>query len=154
MAGKLSPDFKDLLSEFNAHHVEYLVVGAYALAAHGRVRATGDLDVWVRPDVANARKVLNALAAFGAPLQDLTESDLAQPGVVYQIGVAPLRIDVLTAIDAVDFDDAWKQRITTLFAGQAVSVLSAGHLIQNKRAVGRSQDIADLEWLEKNTPGT
>ena len=147
----MSPDFKDLLSEFNAHRVEYLVVGAYALAAHGRIRATGDLDVWVRPDAANARKVISALVAFGAPLQDLTESDLAQPGLVYQIGVAPLRIDVLTAIDAVDFSDAWQQRITTSFAGQAVPVLSATHLIQNKRAVGRSQDLADVEWLEENS---
>ena len=73
----MSPDFKDLLSAFNAHHVEYLVVGAHALAAHGHVRATGDLDVWVRPEAANARRVIAAWRAFGAPLQDLTEADLA-----------------------------------------------------------------------------
>lgn len=145
----MSPDFKDLLSEFNAHGVEYLVVGAYALAAHGRVRATGDLDVWVRPEPGNAKRVLSALAAFGAPLQDLTEQDLRSPGVVYQIGVAPLRIDVLTGIDAVEFEEAWRERIVTRFAGQSVSVLSAAHLIRNKRAVGRAQDIADLEWLER-----
>ena len=102
----MSPDFKDLLSEFNAHGVEYLVVGAYALAAHGRVRATGDLDVWVRPEPGNAKRVLSALGAFGAPLQDLTEQDLCRSGIVYQIGVAPLRIDVLTGIDAVEFEEA------------------------------------------------
>lgn len=146
----MSPDFKDLLSAFNAHGVEFLVVGAHALAAHGHVRATGDLDVWVRPDPANARRVLKALAAFGAPVQDLSEDDLARPGLVFQIGVAPLRIDVLTAIDGVQFDEAWTDRFIATFAGENVSVLSAAHLIRNKRAVGRAQDLADLEWLEKN----
>ena len=144
----MNPDFKDLLSEFNAHGVEYLVVGAYALAAHGRVRATGDLDVWVRPEPANAKRVFSALAAFGAPLQDLTEQELRSPGIVYQIGVAPLRIDVLTGIDAVEFEEAWRERFVTRFADQSVPVLSVAHLIRNKRAVGRAQDIADVEWLE------
>ena len=145
----MSPDFKDLLSSFNARGVEYLVVEAYALAAHGRVRATGDLDVWVRPEPVNAKRVIEALAAFGAPLQDLTESDLARPGLVFQIGLAPLRIDILTSIDGVDFDEAWAKRVSTRFADQPVSVLSAEHLIRNKRAVGRAQDLADLEWLER-----
>ncbi len=145
----MSPDFKDLLSEFNAHGVEYLVVGAYALAAHGRVRATGDLDVWVRPEPDNAKRVLCALVAFGAPLQDLTEQDLCHAGIVYQIGIAPLRIDVLTGIDAVAFDEAWPARITARFAGLSVPVLSVAHLVRNKRAVGRPQDLADLEWLER-----
>ena len=145
----MSPDFRDLLSEFNAHGVEYLVVGAYALAAHGRVRATGDLDVWVRPEPGNAKRVLSALSAFGAPVQDLTEQDLRSPGIVYQIGVAPLRIDVLTGIDAVEFEEAWRERIVTRFADLSIFVLSAVHLIRNKRAVGRAQDIADLEWLER-----
>jgi hypothetical protein len=145
----LSPDFKDLLSEFNARGVEYLVVGAYALAAHGRVRATGDLDVWVRPDPDNAKRVISALVAFGAPLQDLAERDLVRPGLVFQIGVAPLRIDVLTGIDGVEFEEAWRERITTRFAGESVPVLSVAHLIRNKRTVGRAQDIADLEWLER-----
>lgn len=145
----MNPDFKDLLSAFNAHGVEYLVVGAYALAAHGRVRATGDLDVWVRPEPGNATRVCSALAAFGAPLQDLTEQDLRSPGIVFQIGVAPLWIDVLTGIDAVEFEEAWQTRFVTRFADQSVPVLSAAHLIRNKRAVGRAQDIADLEWLER-----
>jgi len=146
----LSPDFKDLLSAFNAHGVEYLVVGAHALAAHGRIRATVDLDVWVRPKAENARRVMQALAAFGAPLQELTQSDLTQPGVVFQIGVPPVRIDVLTAIDGVEFEDAWRERYSTTFAGEPAAVLSVAHLMKNKRAVGRAQDLADLEWLEKN----
>lgn len=146
----MSPDFRDLLFEFNAQGVEFLVVGAYALAAHGHVRATGDFDVWVRPAPANAKRVVAALIAFGAPVGDLSEDDLCLPGTVFQIGVAPLRIDVLTAIDKVEFDEAWAERFATRFAGQAVPVLSIRHLIRNKRAVGRTQDLADVEWLEKS----
>jgi hypothetical protein len=123
----VSPDFKDLLFAFNAHGVEYLVVGAQALAAHGRVRATGDLDVWVRPEAANAKRVIEALRVFGAPL----------------------RIDVLTSIADVAFDEAWADRMTAKFVDLSVPVLSAKHLIKNKRAVGRTQDLADLEWLER-----
>lgn len=137
------------MSEFNARGVEYLVVGAYALAAHGHVRATGDLDLWVRPDAGNAKRVIEALAAFGAPLGDLGAADLSRPGLVFQIGIAPLRIDVLTSIDGVEFGEAWAERLTAKFAGLAVPVLSTRLLIRNKRAVGRAQDIADLEWLER-----
>ncbi len=145
----MSPDFRDLLSAFNAHGVEYLVVGAHALAAHGHVRATGDLDVWVRPESANAKRVMEALRAFGAPLQDLTEADLTRAGTVFQIGMAPFRIDVMTGIDGVAFDEAWAQRLRANFANLPVAVLSAKHLIKNKRTVGRAQDLADVEWLEK-----
>ena len=104
----MNPDFRDLLAEFNAHGVEYLVVGAHALAAHGHVRATRDLDIWVRPERQNAQRVLRALASFGATLHELTEEDLTQPGLVYQLGVPPVRIDVITAIDGVGFADAWR----------------------------------------------
>ncbi|OGQ24751.1 MAG: hypothetical protein A3C54_05760 [Deltaproteobacteria bacterium RIFCSPHIGHO2_02_FULL_60_17] len=123
------------------------MVGAHALAAHGHVRATEDLDVWVRPEGENAKRVLDALRAFGAPLHDLTEKDLTTPGVVFQIGVAPLRIDVLTAIDGVDFAEAWPSRLVAKFADQTIAVLSKEHLIKNKRAVGRTQDLADVERL-------
>ena len=145
----MSPDFKDLLSAFNAHRVEYLVVGAHALAAHGHVRATGDLDVWIRPEAANAKRVIAALESFGAPLHDLTETDLIRPGTVFQIGVAPIRIDVLTSIDGVAFEEAWEDRMTAKFVDLPVPVLSARHLIRNKRTVGRPQDLADVHWLEK-----
>ena len=144
----MNSDFKDLLSAFNANSVEYLIVGAYALAAHGRVRATGDIDIWVRAAPENARRVMKALAEFGAPLQDLNEHDLAHPGLVFQIGIAPLRIDILTGIDGVEFNDAWAARLNIQFADQPVGVLSQAHLIQNTRTVGRAQDLADLEWLE------
>ncbi|MGI9304617.1 MAG: hypothetical protein ACR2RB_18215 [Gammaproteobacteria bacterium] len=145
----MSRDFRDLLAAFNAHGVEYIVVGAHALAAHGHVRATKDLDIWVSPNLRNAQRLIKALKAFGAPLHDLTESDLAEPGVVFQIGVPPVRIDLLTAIDGVDFDEAWPDRVRTTFIDEPTAVLSRHHLIQNKRAAGRTQDIADVEWLEE-----
>lgn len=145
----MNQDFRDLLSEFNAHKVEYLVVGAHALAAHGHVRATKDLDVWVRPSTDNATNCLKALASFGAPLTDLKERDLSTLGTVFQIGVPPFRIDVLTMIDGVEFSDAWKDRLETTFTGEPTWVLSRNHLIANKRASGRLQDLADVEQLEK-----
>lgn len=101
----MNQDFRDLLAEFNTHDVEYIVVGAHALAVHGHVRATKDLDVWVRPELDNATRVIAALRAFGAPLQDLSESDLAVAGTIFQIGVAPIRIDVITTIDGVEFGE-------------------------------------------------
>ena len=143
----MNTDFSELIAEFCAHHVDFLVVGAHALAAHGHVRATKDLDVWVRPTIANGSRVLSALRAFGAPLHDLTAEDLATPGVVFQIGVAPIQIDILTAVDGLNFDVAWSGRVGSEFGGQQVFVLSREHLIANKRASGRLQDLADVERL-------
>ncbi len=144
----MNRDFKDLLSAFNAQKVEYLVVGAHALASFGHVRATKDLDIWIRPTPENAKNVVRALRSFGAALQDLTEDDLAKPGTVFQIGVAPIRIDVLTSIDGDDFAEAWPTRIQTTFAGEPGAVISREHFIQNKRASGRAQDLADIKRLE------
>ena len=118
----MNSDYRDLIAEFNAHGVEYIVVGAHALAAHGHVRATKDLDVWVRPSAENAPRVIAALRAFGA-LHDLTVEDLASPGVVFQMGVEPVRIDVITDIDAVKFEEAGPVRIRTTFADQPAAVL-------------------------------
>ena len=146
----MNRDFRDLLSAFNDQGVEYLVVGAHALAVHGHVRATKDLDVWVRPELANAKRVLAALKGFGAPLQGLTEADLTTPGLIFQIGVPPVRIDVLTAIDSVEFDEAWSSRVRAPFADLEVHVLSRELLIRNKRAAGRLQDLADVERLERH----
>ncbi len=144
----MNRDLIDLLATFNAQGVDYLVVGAHALAAHGHVRATKDLDVWVRPGPDNAPRVLDALAAFGAPLQDLSVADLAAPGLIFQIGVAPLRIDVITAIDGVEFAAAWPDRLVVNLDGIPVPVISRHHLIANKKASGRLQDLADVERLE------
>ena len=149
----MNPDFSDLLAAFNAHDVEYIVVDAHALAAHGHVRATKDMDVWVRPSRENAPRVLRALASFGAPLQDLSEQDLAGPGLIFQIGVPPVRIDIITSIDGVDFAAAWPDRVEANLGGISVPVLSRQHLIVNKKATGRLQDLADVEWLEKMEAG-
>ena len=144
----MNRDFRDLLSAFNDQGVEYLIVGAHALAAHGHVRATKDLGVWVRPEPTNAVRVLRALRAFCAPLLDLTEADLSTPGLIFQIDVAPVRIDVITAIDGVEFAEAWPARMQTRFADLETAVLSKEHLLRNKRAAGRLQDLADVERLE------
>jgi hypothetical protein len=145
----LNPDFRDLLAAFNAEGVDYLVVGAHALAVHGFVRATKDLDIWVRPSSENAARVIRALSSFGAPLQDLTENDLSRPDTVFQIGLPPVRVDVMTAIDGVEFADAWEDRVKTRFSGEPANVLSFEDLLQNKRTAGRLQDLADIEGLEK-----
>jgi hypothetical protein len=148
----MNQDFRDLLAEFNAQDVEYLVVGGHALAAHGYVRATKDFDVWVRPSTDNATRVLRALAAFGAPLHDLSESDLSAAGTVFQIGVPPIRIDIVTAIDGVQFAEAWSSRIIAPFADQMAPILSRADLIRNKRAAGRPRDLVDASWLETHKP--
>ena len=144
----MNSDFRELLLAFNAQGVEYLVVGAHALAVYGHVRATKDLEVWVRADGTNAKRILRALSAFGAPLDDLTTDDLSKTGTVFQIGVPPLRIDLITSIDGVDFTEAWPDRFDTSFGGVPVFVISRHHLITNKRTVGRLQDLADVEQLE------
>lgn len=144
----LNPDFHDILSEFCAEQVEFLLVGAYALAAHGLPRATGDIDLWVRCSIENAQRIMIALTRFGAPMGDLSETDFQHPGIVFQIGVAPRRIDITTSIDGVTFEEAWKERKQVEIEGLVVSVLSRRHLLQNKRAAGRPKDLADVSWLE------
>ena len=146
-AGPVNQDFRDLFAEFNALRVEYLIVGAHALAVHGHVRATRDLDILISPQAANARRVLEALKSFGAPTHDLTVEDLSEPELVFQIGVPPVRIDILTSISGVEFPEAWEARVFTRFGDQEVGVLSREHLVRNKRASGRTQDLADLESL-------
>ena len=150
MAGRktrLAADFRDLLHAFVAHDVRFLVVGAYALAVLGRPRATGDLDVWVEPTPENADRTMAALHDFGAPLSELVAADLTTPGVVFQIGLPPLRIDVLTAIDGVEFVDAWRRRVRADFDGILVPVIGRSDFLANKRATGRLKDRADAERL-------
>ena len=144
----MNPNFKELLLAFNAHDVEYLIVGAHALAAHGHVRATKDLDIWVRPEKANAQKVLQALSDFGAPLMDLTVDDLSRKQTIFQIGLPPIRIDIVTSIDGVEFAEAWPDRLEILYAGVPAFVISRHDLITNKRTAGRLQDLADVQELE------
>ncbi len=143
----LNPDFRDILSAFGNAGVEYLLVGAYAMAAHGQPRATGDIDLWVNPAPDNAGRVMRALAAFGAPLSEVNQKDFEQPEVVFQLGVSPRRVDILTSIDGVAFEAAWADRMKVHLGSLVVPVISREHLIQNKRAVGRTQDKADIERL-------
>ena len=145
---EINQDFSDLFVALNENIVEYLVVGAHALAAHGHVRATKDIDVWVNATANNAARVLAALADFGAPLADVSESDFSEPGLVFQIGVAPVRIDLLTEVDGLEFEFAWRNRVKTSFGDNVCFVLSKADLITNKRASGRTQDLADIERLE------
>ena len=144
----MNQDFVDLLSAFVAHDVRFLVVSAYALAVHGRPRATGDLDVWVDATPENAKRILRALATFGAPLADITERDFSKPGLVVQLGVAPRRIDVLTALTGLTFEEAWNERVSHPFGDVPVNFIGRQSFIRNKRATGRAKDIGDIEGLE------
>ena len=146
----MNPDFLDLLRALLAAEARFMVVGAYALGIHGRPRATKDFDVWVEASAENAPRVIQALQAFGAPLMGLTEEDISSPGTGLQIGVEPGRIDLLTAISGVAFEQAWPERVEADFGeGVRCGVISAKHLLQNKRAAGRPQDLADVAALER-----
>src|SRR5262245_53602929 len=143
----MNPDFVDLLRAFAAADVRFLIVGAYALAHHGRPRATGDLDVWVDPTPVNAPRVIAALASFGAPLQEIAEEDFFRPGVVFQIGVPPGRIDILTELTGVTFAEAWPEREAGSFGDLTVDFIGRDAFVRNKRATGRAKDLGDLEGL-------
>lgn len=143
-------DFSDLFAAFNDAGVEYLVVGAHAVAFYAEPRFTKDLDVWVNTSASNAARVVAALRTFGAPLPDVTESDFSTPGVTLQLGVAPNRIDIATAIDGVAFHEAWPNRTPTQYGDQPIWVIGRRDLVVNKRAAGRPQDLLDLSMLERH----
>jgi hypothetical protein len=141
----MNPDFVDLLRAFGAADVHFLIVGAYALAHHGRPRATGDLDVWVDPSPANASRIMSALRTFGAPVHDIAEADFSRPGIVFQIGVPPGRIDILTELTGVSFEEAWAGRESGRFGELTVDFIGRAAFIRNKRATGRAKDLGDIE---------
>lgn len=143
----LNPDFKDMLLALKDAEVDFLVVGAYAVAAHGHPRATGDLDLWVRASKETAPRVMAALRVFGAPLHEISEADFCSPSIVFQIGVPPCRIDLLTTVSGVDFDSAWQNRIQIRLDELSVDVIGLKDLIVNKRTAGRPKDLADLAVL-------
>lgn len=145
----LIDDYRDMLSELADANAEYLLVGAFAMAAHLEPRATGDIDLWIRPESENARRVRSALARFGAPVEELTVEELTQTDFFFQIGVAPRRIDILTSVDGLTFEEAWAEREHLDLDGIPVPVLSRRHLIVNKKATGRLKDLADVEALER-----
>jgi hypothetical protein len=145
----VNQDFLDLLSAFNAGEVLYLVVGAYAVGVHGHPRATKDLDIWIEASPENAARVMSALRAFGAPLGDLEARDFEIPGTGFMMGNPPSRIDVLTQIDGVRFDEVAPRAIEASFDGVPTRVIGLEDLLANKRAAGRLQDLADIRALER-----
>ena len=144
----MNQDFVDLLRAFAAHDVRFLIVGAYALALHGRPRATGDLDVWIDATPENARRVMRALVVFGAPTSQIQEADFSRPGIVYQLGVVPGRIDVLTELTGLSFQEAWPGRIRHPFGDVEADFIGLEAFLKNKRATGRAKDLGDIEGLE------
>jgi hypothetical protein len=146
-----SQDFDDLLAELIDAGADFLIVGAHALAVHGHVRATGDLDILVRPSPINADKVMLALSRFGAPLvaHGVKTNDFCKPGMVYQIGLPPNRIDLLTEISGVDFDEALVGAVSAPLGDNPVRFIGLAAQLKNKRASGRTKDLADAEVLEE-----
>lgn len=141
-----NPHYRDLLQVLNEFEVEYLIVGGFAVMKYGEPRYTKDLDVWVHNSPENSRRVLKALKKFGAPVEhDGVTAETFTGQVVYQIGIAPIRIDILTEITAVDFPHAWKKRVASTFFGVPVHFISLDDLVTNKRALGRSSDLADVQ---------
>ena len=144
----LNEDYRDMLHALSDEKVRFLLVGAYALAAHGYPRATMDMDIWVMPSPENAEAVLRALTRFGTPVHNLTKQDLQTDGTIFQIGLAPRRIDIMTAASGLEFEDAFKGSISVDIEGIQIRIPSIDDLICNKRASGRTKDLADAEALE------
>jgi hypothetical protein len=145
----LNSDYKDMLLALSGNGTRFLLVGAYAMGAHGYPRATGDIDIWVEPSEENSRRVYRSLEGFGAPLHEIDKATFAKPGLVFQIGVVPRRIDIITSISGVVFDEAYRQRQIVEIEGLSIPILSLGDLIRNKRATGRDKDRLDADNLEK-----
>ena len=145
----LNEDYKEMLQTLSDQKVEFIVVGAYALAAHGFPRATGDIDIWIKPDKKNSKRVYKALARFGAPINEISEDEFSQPGLIFQIGVAPRRIDLITKIDAVEYEEADSDKIFVDIDDLKIPVLSIDKLIKNKMATGREKDLLDAKLLKQ-----
>jgi predicted nucleotidyltransferase len=148
-----NPHFTELLQKLNAHKVEFLIVGGYAVVKYTEPRFTKDLDIWIRNTSENAERVYLALAEFGAPLETdgLMARDFATPDLTYQIGRPPLRVDIITRIDGVVFQEAWSRRTPGKMAGVDVYFISLDDLIRNKEASGRASDVEHLKQLRKKT---
>jgi len=141
--------FKELLRKFNEHQIKYLIVAAYAVMKYTEPRYTKDLDVWIEPSRVNAEKVFRALAEFGAPLDSVTTEDFSNPELIFQIGIAPHRIDILMSVKGLQFAEAWARRIETRFDDVPLQIVSKADLLTAKEAMGRPQDILDAEALRR-----
>jgi hypothetical protein len=145
----LNTDYKEMLQLLLEEEVDFLIVGAYAMAAHGFPRATGDLDLWVKAEENNSRKLFRALAKFGAPLDQITQNEFISEGIIFQIGVIPRRIDIITKIDGVEYNKANESKKNVEIEGLNLPVLSLNDLIKNKLATGREKDKLDAQMLKK-----
>lgn len=145
----LNEDYREMLQILLGNEVRFLVVGAYALGAHGYPRATGDLDIWVEPSLQNSIKVYYSLAQFGAPLSGISESTFSEKGIILQIGVAPRRIDIITSIDGVEFFQAFQNRDCVEVEEVSIPLISRNDLIRNKRSTGRPKDLLDADLLSE-----
>ena len=145
----MNSDFKELLKKFNANEVKYLIVGGYAVAEHNVPRYTKDLDIWVKADNQNAKRVFVALHEFGAPLFQITETTFAEEGYFYRMGRPPVQVDVLMSVKGLKFEDAWSNRFETSIDGVSAMFISKQDLITAKLISGRSQDLVDAENLQK-----
>jgi hypothetical protein len=146
----VNSDFSDLLRILDDNNVKYMVIGGYAFMQYAEPRYTKDLDLWISTDETNASAVYRSLQEFGAPLEGMTEDDFAEEGFFYQMGVPPVRVDVLMGIPGIEFEDAWSNRVQIDFDGLAVTFISKQDLIQAKRASGRAQDLRDADQLENS----
>jgi len=149
---KLQKDFKELLEWFNARGVEYLVVGGYALAFHGAPRATGGMDLFIRPDPDNARRVVASLRDFGFSSSSLSKEDFEVSDRITQIGVPPIRVDLITGIDGVTWQEAWAGKTPGAYGDVPVNFIGRAQFVANKRAAGRIKDLADIEALGEREP--
>ena len=147
-------DFRDMLLLLQKHNVDFLLIGAHAVGVHDVPRATGDIDFWVRPEIENSKRVWSALADFGAPLTGVAPEDFATPGNGLHIGLPPGRIDILTLVSGLTFEDAWVNRVSGELYDLPVFVLGGRDLIRNKLASGRDKDLLDVERLKKKYPDT
>jgi predicted nucleotidyltransferase len=143
-----SPDFREFIGLLNKYKAKYMVVGGYAVGIHGHPRYTGDLDIWLLPDDDNANKILNAIKDFGFDSLDIKATDLTKEDSIIQLGYPPLRIDLLTNIDGVEFDDCYPNKKEIKIDGLQVYFIGYTDLIKNKKASGRHQDLGDIENLE------
>jgi|SRR5579872_3430536 len=142
-------DFVDFIEFLNIHQVEYMVVGAHALAFHGRPRHTGDLDIWIKPSFENAGKMVNVLRDFGFGSLGLTKEDFLKENYVTQLGYPPLRIDILNSISGVNFDDAYKGKAIGQYDDLIIPFINIADFIANKQASGRAKDLGDIDALQK-----
>ncbi|MBK7396019.1 MAG: nucleotidyltransferase [Myxococcales bacterium] len=151
MARRWSPDFLDLLTALNAAEARYLLVGGHAVGLFGHPRATKDFDLFIEASPTNAERVVHALREFGAPLQGVSVSDFAEAGTGYRMGTPPFRIELLTEISGVRFEDAWLRRWSLDLDGVPCTIIARDDLLTNKRAAGRPQDLADVDFLERSS---